>query len=124
MAALGLPAHARAGRALSALFAVAALASGCGVPDRDELVGRYAADGESWSLAADGTCRIARAEEVRRCEWEYVERDGRKTLAVTLLAEPGRAARHRTRLVLTPSRVLGGAVTIPLGGGGELRKVE
>jgi hypothetical protein len=108
---------------LSAL-AAAVLSTGCGVPARDELVGRYTADGESWSLAADGTCQIARPDAVRRCEWEYVERDGRKTLAVTLLAEPGHATRHRTRLVLTPSRVFGGAVTIPLGGGGELRKVE
>jgi hypothetical protein len=123
MAALGVPAHARARRALIALAAAAGLTAGCGVPGRDELVGRYTADGESWSLAADGTCQIARAETVRRCEWEYVERDGRKTLAVTLLGEPGSATRHRTRLVLTPSRVLGGAVTIPLGGG-ELRKVE
>lgn len=124
MAALGVSAHARARRSLTALAAAAALCAGCGVSGREELVGRYATDGETWSLAADGTCHIARGPAVSRCEWEFVEREGRKTLAVTVLPDPGAATRHRTRLVLTPSRAPWGAVTIPLAGGGELRKVE
>ena len=105
----------------------AAISVGCGVSSRENLVGRYqTADGhgETWSLAADGTCEITRAAGVTRCEWEFVERDGRRTLAVTLLPDARDVTRHRTRLVLTPTRLPGGGVTIPLGARGELRKVE
>lgn len=128
MAAVGVPAHARGPRALRAVVAVASLAAACGVSEREQLVGRYEAGAgdrrETWYLAADGTCEIARAGTVRRCEWELVERDGRRTLAVTLLPDTREATRHRTRLVLSPTRWPGGAVTIPLGATGELRKVE
>jgi hypothetical protein len=110
------------------VVAVASLAAACGVSEREQLVGRYEAGAgdrrETWYLAADGTCEIARAGTVRRCEWEFVERDGRRTLAVTLFPDAREATRHRTRLVLSPTRWPGGAVTIPLGATGELRKVE
>jgi hypothetical protein len=61
--------------------------------------------------------------ETRRCEWEYVEREGRSTLVVTVLAHDGvdPASSHRTRYVLTPSR-FGQTVTIPLGPRRQLRK--
>ena len=111
---------------------MAALA--CGISDRGDLVGRYVAEQEgrreTWSLADDGTCAIARpdgagGEALTRCEWEVVERHGRRTLAVTLLPDDRDILRHRTRLVLTPTRLPGGAVTIPLGRGrADLRKVE
>ena len=121
----------RAGLALAA-----ALAAGCGVDGRADLVGRYRTtdDGprETWSLAPDGTCTIERhapesGPRTLPCEWEWVEREGRATLVVTVLPPAGAAGtRHRTRYVLTPSRLWGGAVTIPLGGGSgrQLRKVE
>jgi hypothetical protein len=112
-----------------------ALATGCGVSGREDLIGRYEAarDGrrEVWTLRGDGTCEIARGTgaapgEAARCEWEWVDRDDRRSLVVTLL--PGdlspAAARHRTRYVLRPTRLPGGTVTIPLGSGTELRKVE
>ncbi len=113
-----------------------ALGVSCGVNGRDDLVGRYETRGdgprETWTLADDGTCGIVRpgrdaASETTRCEWEYVEREGRATLIVTVLArERDAAARHRTRYVLTPSRFPGAALTIPLGAGSDrqLRKVE
>ena len=121
----------RAGLALAAT-----LGAGCGVGGREDLVGRYQTtdDGqrETWSLAPDGTCAIGRPAadgslRTIRCEWEWVEREGRASLVVTVLP-PAEAAgtRHRTRYVLTPSRLWGGAVTIPLGGESDrqLRKVE
>jgi hypothetical protein len=111
-----------------------ALGAACGVDGREDLVGRYEADDDgprqTWTLAGDGTCAIVRpgrdaASETTRCEWEYVEREGRTTLLVTVLAMENDAARQRIRYVLTPSRFPGSAVTIPLGGsGGQLRKVE
>jgi hypothetical protein len=117
---------ARASR-LRALIAAAAIAAGCHVSSRDDLVGRYVrsdeAAPETWTLSADGTCRIARPTSVTRCEWEYVEREGRRTLVVTMLPDANDPVRHRTRLVLTPTQLPGGAVTIPVGGG-DLRKVE
>ena len=118
------------------LALAAALAAGCGVDGRADLVGRYHTtdDGprETWSLAADGTCGIERTAtesgaRTLRCEWEWVEREGRTSLVVTVLPPADTAgARHHTRYVLTPSRLWGGAVTIPLGGESErqLRKVE
>ena len=127
MAALGVPAHARARRALTGAACAASLLAACGVETRDDLVGRYVSggqDGETWSLAADGTCVIARPGVTLRCEWEFAERDGWPALSVTLLPEPGVGTPHRTRLVLTPSRLPGGVVTIPLPAGGELRRVE
>jgi len=110
-----------------------ALATGCGVSGREDLVGRYeAVDGgrrETWRLGADGGCEIVRqAGEVRqttRCEWEWVDRDDRTALVVTLLPDArADAARHRVKYVLKPSRLPGGTVTIPLGSGADLRKVE
>jgi hypothetical protein len=112
-----------------------ALAAGCGVDGREDLVGRYeaVANGrrETWTLRGDGTCHIARESkdgrrETTRCEWEWVERDDRTGLTVTLLPASGApdAAPHRTRYVLRPSRFPGRTVTIPLGRGAELRKVE
>ncbi|HVR70725.1 MAG TPA: hypothetical protein VMT87_07740 [Vicinamibacteria bacterium] len=112
-----------------------ALATGCGVNAREDLVGRYEAtrDGrrEVWTLRGDGTCEIVRAVEggpdaTTRCEWEWVDREDRTALIVTLLPGDRTAgpARHRTRYVLRPSRLPGGPVTIPLGTGAELRKVE
>ena len=109
------------------------LVQGCGVRGREDLVGRYEADvegrPEAWTLADDGTCQIVRQldsakAETKRCEWEYVEREGRSTLVVTVLGHAGgeAAASHRTRYVLTPSR-FGQTVTIPLGPRWQLRKV-
>ena len=112
---------------------VLALATSCGVSGREDLAGRYQAirDGrrETWTLAGDGTCQIVREAEhgqamTTRCEWEWVEREDRTALVVTLLPAGGSALRHRTRYVLRPSRWPGGTVTIPLGTGAELRKVE
>jgi hypothetical protein len=110
-----------------------ALATGCGVSGRDDLVGRYeAVEGgrrETWRLDGDGGCEIVRqvgeVQQTTPCEWEWVDRDDRTALVVTLL--PGEApdtARHRVKYVLRPSRLPGGTVTIPLGSGAELRKVE
>ena len=136
MAALGLPAHARTRRRLRLAAAVAAgaLASACGVTEREDLIGRYETEGrrERWTLAADGTCERTRVgadgqSETARCEWQWSDRDGSRKLIVTLLPPEGASAAsaHRTRYVLAPSRVPGGPVTIPLGAGGaELRKVE
>jgi hypothetical protein len=118
--------------ALMALVGLA-LGQGCGVRGREDLVGRYEADvegrPEAWTLAGDGTCQIVRQPdsaktETRRCEWEYVEREGRSTLVVTVLAHDGAdaATSHQTRYVLTPSR-FGQTVTIPLGSRWQLRKV-
>jgi hypothetical protein len=109
-----------------------AAGAACTVSTREELIGRYVDAGdegrESWTLAPDGTCEIVRTEAGApartRCEWELVERDGRRRLTVTLLAGPADdPVRHRTRLVLTPSRVLG-AIRIPLDRGRELKKAE
>jgi hypothetical protein len=111
------------------------LATGCGVGARNDLVGRYVAVAEgrreTWTLRADGTCEIVRQvegapSETARCEWEWVEREGSATLVVTprpASESPG-AVRHRTRYVLKPTRLPGGIVTIPLGTGADLRKVE
>jgi hypothetical protein len=133
VAALGVPAHAPARRSLKARAALAlALTTACGVSERADLVGRYEATTgaahEEWRLAADGTCQITRAAGAAapvttRCEWEWVDRDGRRRLVVTLLPEDGAPLRHRTRYVLTPTRAPGGRVTIPLGAGGDLRQV-
>jgi len=113
-----------------------ALGAGCDVNGREDLVGRYETNGdgprETWTLAADGTCTIVRPgrdvkSEATRCEWEYVDREGSTKLIVTVLApKSDDAARHRTRYVLTPSRLPGGVVTIPLGAGSDrlLGKVE
>ena len=105
-----------------------AFLAGCGVSGREDVVGRYvtgeSATRETWSLAADGSCEIARPAGTTRCEWEMVDRDGRPTIALTLLPDADDAARHRMRLLLTPSRFPGGVVTIPLPAGGELRKLE
>lgn len=109
------------------------LSQGCGVHGREDLVGHYEADvegrRETWTLADDGTCQIVRQldsakTDTKRCEWEYVEREGRSTLVVTVLAHDGvdAASAHRTRYVLTPSR-FGQTVTIPLGSRWQLRKV-
>jgi hypothetical protein len=115
---------------------VLALAAGCGVSERAELVGRYRAEGggreEHWRLEADGTCEIARETHERKvgtvsCEWHWVERDGSRKLVITIRsgAATADAGVDQTRYVLTPSRFPGGPVTIPLGqGGAELRKVE
>jgi hypothetical protein len=118
-------------------LASVALGLACGVDGREALVGRYEAaiDGrrEQWSLAADGTCEIVRevaaaAAETTRCEWEYVDREGRRALIVTVLGSdgPGAASPHRTRYVLTPTRLPWEPVTIPLGPrpGWQLRKVQ
>ena len=110
-----------------------ALATGCDVSGREDLVGRYeAVDGgrlETWRLDGDGRCEIVRqVGEVRqttRCEWEWVDRDDRTALVVTLLpGAPADTARHRMKYVLKPSRLPGGTVSIPLGSGADLRKVE
>jgi hypothetical protein len=113
------------------------LGAACGVSGREDLVGRYETHGdgprETWMLAADGTCTIvrqtgeARPPQSTRCEWEYVDREGRASLVVTVLPrDAGAGTRHRARYVLTPSRFPGGTVTIPLGAGSDrqLRKVE
>ena len=127
MAALGLSAHAHPGRALTAAALAVSLAA-CGVSGREDVVGRYVTgDGggrETWSLAGDGSCEIARPTGVTRCEWELIDRDGRPMVSVTLLRDANDVARHRIRLLLTPSRLPGSVVTIPLPAGGELRKVE
>jgi hypothetical protein len=110
-----------------------ALATGCGVSGREDLVGRYeAVDGgrrETWRFDGDGRCEIARqVGEIRqktRCEWEWVDRDDRTALVVTLLPDAqADTARHRTKYVLKPTRLPGGPVTIPLGSGADLRKIE
>lgn len=120
---------------MAALLALG-LGAACGIDGREDLVGRYETNGEgpreTWTLAADGTCAIVRPAddgkaETTRCEWEYVDREGRTSLLVTVLPSEGVAGtRHRTRYVLTPSRFPGGTVTIPLGAGSErqLREVE
>jgi hypothetical protein len=140
MAAVDLPAHASVQDALnrSAVATLLALAAvtACGVDGRADLVGCYETSGdgprETWTLAADGTCAIVRPTidgpmESRRCEWEYVDRQGRTSLVVTVLPpDAGAGTRNRTRYVLTPSRFPGGTVTIPLGAGSDrqLHKVE
>lgn len=136
MAALGIPAHAPARRRLRLATAVVAgaLASACGVTEREDLVGRYETEGrrERWTLAADGTCERTHVgadgrTESSRCEWQWSDRDGSRKLIVTLLPPDGAPGRdgHHTRYVLAPSRSPGGPVTIPLGAdGAELRKVE
>jgi hypothetical protein len=110
-----------------------ALAAGCGVSGREDLVGSYeAVQGgrrERWTLGDDGRCQIVRQAgetfETTACEWEWVDRDDRTALVVTLLPGARAAtARHRTRYVLRPTRLPAGAITIPLGSGADLRKVE
>jgi len=108
----------------------------CGVSGREDLVGRYEASGDgrqTWTLDADGTCTIVRRPgeatppQTTRCEWEYVDREGRASLVVTVLPpDAGAGTRDRMRYVLTPSRFPGGTVTIPLGAGSDrqLRKIE
>jgi hypothetical protein len=140
MVAVDLPAHAGVQgplnrSAVATLLALAAVMA-CGVDGRADLVGRYETSGdgprETWTLAADGTCAIARPTtdgpmESSRCEWEYVDRQGTTSLVVTMLPPEGAGGtRNRTRYVLTPSRFPGGTVTIPLGAGSDrqLRKVE
>jgi hypothetical protein len=118
---------------LAALVTLA-LGAACGVDGREDLVGRYETSGggprETWTLAGDGTCAIARPAadgKDERCEWEYVDREGRASLVVTMLPpDDALGTRHRTRYVLTPSRFPGGTVTIPLGPASDrqLHKVE
>ena len=110
-----------------------AVATGCGVSGREDLVGRYEAidDGrrETWRLDGDGRCEIVRqvgaVRQTTRCEWEWVDRDDRTALVVTLFPDAtAETARHRMKYVLQPSRLPGGTVSIPLGSGADLRKVE
>ena len=54
-----------------------------------------------------------------------MDRDDRTALVVTLLPDAqAHTARHRMKYVLKPTRLPGGTVTIPLGSGADLRKVE
>ena len=122
-----------AGRTRRLLHWAAVLAVGCGVHSREELIGRYEVDSanrrEVWTLREDGTCLIHRQDQHGASEvggeWQLSERGGRRVLVVTV-AEPIGGSRHRTTYVLTPSRLLGRTVSIPLGPGDNavLRKVD
>lgn len=98
--------------------------AGCGVRDRQVLVGHYVATGtgEAWTLDDDGTCRIERAGATETCEWVYREGEDGTRLVVTLKGAGGGSPTHSRRYVLTPSRWLGQPVTIPLSSSATLEK--
>ena len=118
-----LSCHARVVPRVLCLLALALLATGCGVHDRGELVGRYAlgAGEASWSLAADGTCLIERAGTREACEWVY--REGPEGTRLVVTVPPGKSG-IGTRYVLTPSKWPGQPVTIPLTDELTLEKVS
>jgi hypothetical protein len=110
-------------RCLAVVLALAAL--GCGVREREALVGRYAVRGragEAWVLEDDGTCRVERGPQIEACEWEYTEDASGTKLRVTMAAPAGSA--HRRRYVLTPSKWPGQPVTIPLAPDATMEKVD
>jgi hypothetical protein len=110
-----------AGRA--AIAGLALLAAGCGVRDRQALVGRYVVDGtgETWTLQDDGRCRIERNGATEACEWVFRQGEDGIRLVVTVGAGGGPAA-HSRRYVLAPGKWPGQPVTIPLSASRTLRK--
>jgi hypothetical protein len=104
------------------LLAVAT--AGCGVHDRQVLVGHYVAPatGEIWTLDEDGSCRIERAGETEACEWVYRQGEDGTRLVVTVKAPAGPPSMHSRRYVLTPSKWIGQPVTIPLSPSATLEK--
>jgi hypothetical protein len=107
-----------------AVLALAAAVTGCGVPDRQVLVGRYVAaeTGETWTLNPDGTCRIQRPGASEACEWLYREGEGGTRLVVTVTATAGGTPALSRRYVLVPSKWPGQPVTIPLSSSATLEK--
>src|SRR5262245_753240 len=99
-------------------------AAGCGVRDRQVLVGHYvaAATGEAWTLEDDGTCRIERNGRIQACEWVYRQGEDGTRLVVTLTGTRGASATDSRRYVLTPSKWPGQRVTIPLSSSATLEK--
>ena len=107
---------------LSALLVAAT--AGCGVRDRQVLVGQYvaAATGETWTLNEDGSCRIERPGGTEACEWVYRQGDDGTRLVVTVTGPAGTPSTHSRRYVLTPSKWIGQPVTIPLSSAATLEK--
>ena len=108
---------------LGILGCAAALATaGCGVRDRQVLIGHYVVrgTGEAWNLEEDGTCRIERGGEILACEWVYQEDEQGARLVVTV--KRAGDAPSTLRYVLTPSKWLGQPVTIPLSASATLEK--
>ena len=99
--------------------------AGCGVRDRQVLVGHYVAPatGESWTLEEDGSCRIERSGGALACEWVYQRLEGGGTrLVVTVRGAPGLPETHSRKYMLTPSKWPGQPVTIPLSSSATLEK--
>jgi hypothetical protein len=107
-----------------AVLAVLGATAGCGVRDREVLVGQYVAPatGETWTLDEDGTCRIERTGATLPCEWVYRKGEDGTRLVVTVKGIPGAPESHSRRYVLTPSKWLGQPVTIPLSSTATLQK--
>lgn len=105
-------------------LALALATAGCGVRDRQVLVGHYvvATTGEAWTLQDDGTCRIERPGATEACEWVYREGEEGTRLVVTVKGAVGSPSTHSRRYVLTPSKWWGQPVTIPLSSTATLEK--
>jgi hypothetical protein len=106
------------------LTLLALVAAGCGVSDRQALVGRYQvpATGETWTLEDDGSCRIERGRTVQACEWVYREDEEGTRLIVTVAGAAGGPAPHKRTYVLAPSKSPGRPITIPLSRSATLEK--
>jgi hypothetical protein len=102
--------------------ALVLVTAGCGVRDRQVLIGHYVVPGtgEAWTLEEDGTCRIERGGATLPCEWVYQEDEDGARLVVTV--NRAGAAPSTLRYVLTPSKWLGQPLTIPLSASATLEK--